>query len=159
MNSLVVKYAFGAILVGAPLISSGQNRNATPVRNDVTLLTGPDLLSPATRPLESPSISSEIVTPARSIPEQKRASAEQRLIYLRAQRDALLMRKQEMDSAQKPAGNQVDPPGAPGTLRLAVPIRFDAQLPVTAPELLRFDSTLHSSPPPPKFQFQAAPKL
>lgn len=146
MKSSSVKISLGLALVVAvaPLFAAEKATGNTPTRPDVTLLTGPNLLSPATRPINSPSISSEIVTPGRTTREmeleavlKKRAATQDRLDRLRAQRATALERKRELEAAASGV------PPQPATTPRAETIRFETQLPPTPLALPR------STPPAP----------
>ena len=100
MKSLPIRFTSGALLAAASLSVSAQEARPTPSAN-LTLLTGPNLLSPPTRPIESASISSEIIFPGNKTPAAKetwqarRDAAEARLRMLQAEREAAMKRRQE----------------------------------------------------------------
>ena len=168
MNSFAAQIALGAVLFSVPLASQAQrNLGASPigpaVRHDVTLLSGPYLLSPASPP-KAPVEGQEwtfIRVGAQLAPatqgttklqgtedradwakeaelldaQQKLESARQRLQRLQAEKQLALERAKELDAVREKAG-------ANGTLRLssppvslpADPVRFDARMP-EAPRL------------------------
>ena len=143
MNSFAVRLIFGAALAATPLLSAATLANRATTPPDVTLLTGPNLLSPASRPLAVESISSELVTPARILPAEdserprmKLAPSRDQLMHLRLDRRAELKSKK---GSSTPADFTFRPATAP---QVADPIRFDMAFPALPVDLL------HSSPPP-----------
>jgi hypothetical protein len=148
-----MKITLGKLLLAGsfcvtPLVSFAQNIVSQPsvVNRGVekfTLLTGPHLLSPPTRPLNSSSISSEQVRfefqPAGMTKtelgdaRQKLTAAQERLNRLRAERAALLAKKKQMDEAAEQRLMFSYPSPNPS---LSDPIRFDAQLPKTSTRLV-----------------------
>ena len=143
MNSFAVRLIFGAALVATPLLSAATLANRATTHPDVTLLTGPNLLSPASRPLAVESISSELVAPARihsaedvERARMKLAPSRDQLTHLRLDRRAALKSKKESSAPS-------DFTFRPATTPLAAdPIRFDMAIPALPMDLL------HSSPPP-----------
>lgn len=107
-----------------------------------TLLTGPRLLSPPTRPLESSSISSEVVRPGAPAPEREGAAFRFRPSVPDAPASTTRPAQEEM-------GRWVFQPGGP-RVRLApdnTEPKFSAPTKRPAPESLRFDSPGRLSPP------------
>lgn len=163
MKTLLGKTLKAAAVTGVtlPLVVIAQNSaaqfgSAARGTERWTLLTGPNLLSPSTRPLNSPTIVSERV--ASGVPKfegsiyfnvqenpvendllnakEKLVNAKQRLDRLRAERAAALARQHESEAAQKMFGGAESLPS-----KLASPavpaetIRFDARMPATSTEL------------------------
>jgi hypothetical protein len=135
MKSRFPYITLGAASLSVLTASTAKGPSIVLPRNDVTLLTGPYILSPASRPLASPSISSESLPEhwtnaeaARKSAQQKRAAIEARLQQLRAERDAALTRLREL--------RQLSFPTVPDASPFADPIRFDAKLPRTPVQLV-----------------------
>jgi hypothetical protein len=155
MNSLVVTLRLGAIFVGASLPLSALAADRGLAGKDFTLLTGPYLLSPPTRPLNAASISSEVVTPGQPAKvtfeplRQKDGDATKRVLELRAE----LAEQRERNKKSDETFNGVF--RAPATPSTTEAIRFDARVLAPSADLLRFDSTLHPPSPPPTFHFRA----
>ena len=155
MNSVAVSLRVGAFFAGVSLALSGFAADRGAGTRDFTLLTGPYLLSPPTRPLNATSISSEVVTPgrpAKMTPEQlhqKDIDAEHRVQELRAELAELRERNKKSDEA---VNGVFRVPVAPTNTQS---LRFDARAPAAGKDLLRFDSTLHPPSPPPTFHFRA----
>lgn len=154
MNSLVVTHRLGATLTCALFVLSALAADRGSAGKDFTLLTGPYLLSPPTRPLNASSISSEVVKPGQPPTtveqlHQKNRDAEKRVQELRAELAELRERNKK---AYETVNGVFRAPATPANTES---IRFDARAPVTGTDLLRFDSTLHPPPSPPTFQFRA----
>jgi hypothetical protein len=124
-------FVLGIVSTAVLLPLMAKEPSLVPTRNDVTLLTGPNLLSPASRPLNVPSISSEmrvgVDTPIEAA-QKKRAAAEARLKTLRAEREAALARARGLRQLEFPPATNAGP--------LVDPIRFDAKLPETPVQLM-----------------------
>lgn len=131
-----------------------------------TLLTGPNLLSPATRPLASPTIISERVSSGNSLShaaafsfdsqekaaeaelqgaQERLAEAQRRLERLRAERAAALQRKRELEEALNARDGRVPLPQTEPAAAPADPIRFDARMPAFSPELPKNPPPANSS--------------